>query len=131
MEHSRLTEAIKTFAELGIPLTPEQHDLCCSRILEQVGLSKEEMEYLLSGGAVPLPNLQLSKKEQAFLEVVVRGGGTCVAYQEIYNSVWGGKQPPTANAYLSQRAVKISKMWDEGEILNVHGKGFRAIRKRK
>ncbi len=74
--------------------------------------------------------IELTRRELALLEVLLRAGGDAVPRQEIQDRVWGMEDEPASNVvevYIRYLRRKVDDPFDHAMITTVRGVGYRLV----
>ena len=74
--------------------------------------------------------IDLTRRELALLEVLMRAGGDAVSRQDIQDRVWGMEDEPASNVvevYVRYLRRKIDEPFDHAMITTVRGVGYRLV----
>ncbi len=82
------------------------------------------------GGDAEAIEIELTRREYAVLEMLLRAGGNAVSRQDIIDRVWGMDDEPASNVvevYIRYLRQKIDEPFDVPIITTVRGVGYRLV----
>jgi DNA-binding response OmpR family regulator len=116
-----LTARLRALVRRGAPARPAV--LQCGDLALDPATSVVSRRHV--GRPVPI---QLTRREYAVLEMLMRADGNAVARQEILDRVWGMDDEPASNVvevYIRYLRQKIDEPFDTPMITTVRGVGYR------
>lgn len=130
-----LLARLRALARRGSPARPAV--LRCGSLRLDPATSTVTRELAAEGRSVPggeegrrPVEIELTRREYAVLEMLLRAGGNPVGRQEIIDRVWGMDDEPASNVvevYIRYLRQKIDEPFDTPIINTVRGVGYRLI----